>query len=314
MKVLVTGGTGFIGSHMAVSLSEQGYDVTICDNNFRGKVDKFIEGINLIEIDLTDKQQLIKLDTDYDCVYHFAAINGTGNFYKIPDKVLRVNTLCNINILDWCLENNIPKILSTSSSETYCANKEIPIPTPEKIEMTVDDIHNPRFSYSGSKIFGELLFINYNRMSDIDVKIVRPHNIYGARMGFEHVIPQVTKRIFDRENPFTIYGYNQTRSFCYIEDAVNQIKFVMEDNSEDIVFNIGSGKELEIRDLVEKMFSVCDYKPDSLTLEEPPQGSVNRRCPDMSLLKSKGHYIDSVSIDDGLKRTCNWYLNYYENV
>ena len=79
MKVLVTGGTGFIGSHMAVSLSEQGYDVTICDNNFRGKVDKFIEGINLIEIDLTDKQQLIKLDTDYDCVYHFAAINGTGN-------------------------------------------------------------------------------------------------------------------------------------------------------------------------------------------------------------------------------------------
>ncbi len=311
MKVLVTGGTGFLGSHMAVSLDRQGYDVTICDNNSRGKVDEFIDGIKMIEIDLTDKQQLSKLDTDYDCVYHFAAINGTGNFYKIPDKVLKVNTLCNINILDWCLENNIPKILSTSSSETYCSNKEIPIPTSEKIEMTIDDIHNPRFSYSGSKIFGELLFINYSRMNDIDVKIVRPHNIYGARMGFEHVIPQVTKRIFDREDPFTIYGCNQTRSFCYVDDAVDQIKFVMEHNSDDMIYNIGSGKELEIKTLVEKMFSVCNYEPNSLNLQIPPQGSVDRRCPDMTLLKSKGHYIDSVDIDDGLDITCNWYMEYY---
>ena len=79
------------------------------------------------------------------------------------------------------------------------------------------------------------------------------------------------------------------------------------------IYKVNLVKSLRPR-VLEKMFSVCNYKPDSLTLEEPPQGSVDRRCPDMGLLRSKGHYIDSVSIDGGLDRTCNWYLDYYENV
>ena len=314
MKVLITGGTGFIGSHMAYNLNKIGYDVTICDNNSRGKVDDFVKDINIIECDLTDKSQLDDLESDYDCVYHFAAINGTGNFYKIPHKVLRVNALTNINILDWCVKNNIPKILSTSSSEVYCANKEIKIPTSENVEMTIDDIYNPRFSYSGSKIFGELLFVNYKRMYDLDVKIVRPHNIYGPKMGFEHVVPQITKRIFDKENPFTIYGQNQTRSFCYIDDAVNQIKSVMEGGCDKILYNVGSGKEIKIKKLVKKMFSICEFEPDFLNFKDAPKGSVDRRCPDIALLKENNYYFDSVDIDEGLNKTCKWYLDYYKNV
>ena len=98
MKILVTGGTGFIGSYMANHLYKNGHDVTICDNNSRGVLDSFVSHLNFIECDLTDKSQLDKLDTDYDCVYHFAAINGTENFYNIPHIVLKVNKLININV------------------------------------------------------------------------------------------------------------------------------------------------------------------------------------------------------------------------
>ena len=100
MKILVTGGTGFIGSFMARYLAQKGNDVTICDNNFRGSIDKSISHLKFISCDLTKKQELDKLESDYDCVYHFAAINGTENFYNIPHKVLKVNTLININIID----------------------------------------------------------------------------------------------------------------------------------------------------------------------------------------------------------------------
>tara|TARA_Y100001963_G_scaffold4332_1_gene5677 strand:- start:1542 stop:2486 length:945 start_codon:yes stop_codon:yes gene_type:complete len=314
MKVLVTGGTGFIGSYMSKYLDEKGYDVTICDNNFRGKIDDFISGIKIIQIDLTDRLQLEKLDTDYDCVYHFAAVNGTENFYNIPHIVLRTNALSNINILDWCVDNNIKKVLSTSSSEVYCANKEIEIPTSENVEMTIDDIYNPRFSYSGSKIFGELLFVNYNKMYDMNVKIVRPHNIYGPRMGFEHVIPQITKRIVEKENPFTIYGARQTRSFCYIKDAIRQMNCVMEYDSDNMIYNVGSEKEVLIKDLVHNMFNICKYQPESIVNQDAPKGSVERRCPDMSLLKSQGFYQEYTNIEDGLEETCKWYMEFYNNV
>ena len=314
MKVLVTGGTGFIGSYMSKYLDEKGYDVTICDNNFRRKIDDFISGIKIIQIDLTDRLQLEKLDTDYDCVYHFAAVNGTELFYNIPHIVLRTNALSNINILDWCVDNNIKKVLSTSSSEVYCANKEIEIPTPENVEMTIDDIYNPRFSYSGSKIFGELLFVNYNKMYDMNVKIVRPHNIYGPRGGFEHVIPQITKRIVEKENPFTIYGARQTRSFCYIKDAIRQMNCVMEYDSDNMIYNVGSEKEVLIKDLVHNMFNICKYQPESIVNQDAPKGSVERRCPDMSLLKSQGFYQEYTNIEDGLEETCKWYMEFYNNV
>jgi nucleoside-diphosphate-sugar epimerase len=314
MKVLVTGGTGFIGSYLARYLDKIGYDVTICDNNSRGKLDDSVKDLKFIECDLTNKSDLEKLDTDYDYVYHLAAINGTPNFYEIPHLVLKVNTICNINILDWCVENNIKNILSASSSEIYASTDNIQIPTSEDVIASIDDVHNERFSYAGSKIFGELLFINYAKQYGLNTKIIRPHNIYGSRMGFEHVIPQVVRRIFDEESPFKIYGHYQTRSFCHINDCVKQIKNVMESKTNDIVFNVGSGKETNIRELVETIFDILNYDPYVL-LVDAPKGSTDRRCPDMSLLKSIGGYSDEVSLFDGLKETCEWYMwDCYEKI
>lgn len=309
MKILVTGGTGFIGSYVAKSLYSQGHNVTICDNNSRGVIDKSIKDIPTIICDLTNPKELDKLDTDYDCVYHFAAINGTGNFYKIPHMVLKVNTLANINILDWCLKNNIKKILSTSSSEVYAATPNKQIPTNESVNITIDDVYNSRYSYAGSKILGELLFLSYQKLG-LDVRIVRPHNVYGPRMGFDHVIPQVIERIYNKETPFKVYGPNQTRAFCYIDDAVNAFELIMNNpQCEGKIIHLGTNEETNILSLVEQLFNISNFSPE-VELVEPPEGSVERRCPDVSFLESIG-YSPKTTLQQGLTKSYDWYTNYF---
>ena len=261
MKILVTGGTGFIGSYMARHLSSRGHDVTICDNNSRGVMDDSIKNIKTIVCDLTKPQELKKLDTNYDCVYHFAAINGTDNFYKIPHLVLKVNTLANINILDWCLKHNIKKILSTSSSEVYAATPNKKIPTDESVNLTIDDVYNSRYSYAGSKILGELLFLSYQNLG-LDIRIVRPHNVYGPRMGFNHVVPQVIERIYKKETPFRVYGPNQTRAFCYIDDAINAFELIMNNpQCGGKIIHLGTNEETNILSLTKQLFKISNFNP-----------------------------------------------------
>ncbi len=301
MRILITGGTGFIGSHLANHLSKNN-DVTICDNNFRGRIDEFIRGITYIECDLTKEDEYKKLGT-FDYVYHFAAINGTRNFYEIPYNVLEVNTLININLIKWCRETEVKKVLYTSSSEVYASTKEKEIPTKEDVIVSIDNVYNPRWSYAGSKIFGELLFVN----SGINFSIVRPHNVYGPRMGYDHVIPEVIKRIFLKETPFKIYGANQTRSFCYIDDAVLMLDKIMNSQfSDGKIINLGVDDEISIDNLVYKIFSIFDYKPEVLKVLSK-DGSVDRRCPNIDLLTHITNITEFTSIESGLRKTCDWY-------
>jgi len=302
-RILITGGTGFIGSHLANYLIlNKDYDVTICDNNYRGKIDDFVSKIKYINCDLTKKEEYHKLG-DYDLVYHLAAINGTKNFYKIPYDVLKVNTLININLIEWCKEKNIQKILYTSSSEVYASTPSKIIPTTENVLVSIEDVHNPRWSYAGSKILGELMIVN----SGLNFSIVRPHNIYGPRMGYDHVIPEVISRILKKENPFKVYGPDQTRSFCFISDAVKMMEKIMNsDLSNSKIINLGVNDEIKIMDLINKLFQYFDYHP-KLEIVNSQDGSVTRRCPDVKLLKEIVGEIDNTSLSDGLRKTCEWY-------
>ena len=307
-KILITGGTGFIGSHLANYLIlDKDYDITICDNNYRGKNDDFVSKIKYIECDLTKKEEYKKLG-DYDVVYHLAAINGTKNFYKIPYDVLKINTLININLIEWCKEKSIKKILYTSSSEVYASTPSKSIPTKEDVLVSIEDVHNPRWSYAGSKILGELMIIN----SGLNFSIVRPHNIYGPRMGYDHVIPEVIFRILKKEDPFKIYGHDQTRSFCFIGDAVKMMEKIMNsDSSNSKIINLGVDDEITISDLVEKLFKYFKYFPE-IEIVNSQQGSVTRRCPDVSLLKQLVGKIDKTTLNDGIEKTCEWYKSNYE--
>lgn len=320
MKVLITGGAGFIGLHLAGHLSKQGYEVTVIDNFQRHKKDKDFEAligknVEFINADVTLPATFSSLGSNYDQIYHLAAINGTSNFYNIPDKVLRVGVLGTINILDWFARNKKGKLLFSSSSEAYSGGLKLmkskfPIPTPEEVPLVVDDPSNPRWSYGASKILGEVAVYSYAKVYGLNnFVIIRYHNIYGPRMGYEHVIPQFITRIIKKENPFTIYGGQETRSFCYIDDALKATKLVMESKETNgQTIHIGrSDDEIKILDVAKKLFKMAGINP-SLDVKPAPAGSPKRRCPDTTKLRKIG-FTAKTSLDYGLRKCYEWYKN-----
>ena len=316
-KVLITGGAGFIGYHLGKSLAENGYQVTLCDNLSRGKMDGELQrlcqqgSVQFITCDLTQTDGLNKLERDYAQVYHLAAINGTRYFYEMPHQVLRVNTLALINLLDWFIDTDCGKILFASSSEVYAGTARafgVPIPSPEDLCLSVDNVYNPRLSYAGSKIIGELFLINYSKVYKFPMTIIRYHNIYGPRMGYEHVIPEFCLRILKRNEPFAIHGGAESRAFCYIDDAIRATRLAMESaNTENEILHIGNpDEEITIAELANKMFDLFDFHP-SVDIAPAPEGCVNRRCPDIAKLTKLTGYKPEVDLVEGLEKTFNWY-------
>jgi UDP-glucuronate decarboxylase len=317
LKALVTGGAGFIGFHLSKYLLERDYEVTICDNLSRGRMDKDLEDLvvkkhlSFVKADLTDQSHLPRLENDYDLVYHLAAINGTSNFYKIPYEVLRVNVLSLLNVLEWIKDADCNRLVWLSSSETYgglAGVLDFPVPTAENVAVGISDVFNARFSYAASKIAGELLCINYARAHELKVSIVRPHNIYGPRMGYDHVVPQFIMRIMEKENPFKIRGSENTRSFCYVDDCVEAIRLIAESAVTDVqIFNVGNDKqEITMANLASKMFDLFGFHP-KVEVYPAPDGSVARRCPDIGKIRHLLSYEPRVDLEDGLQKTYLWY-------
>ena len=256
-NILVTGGAGFVAFYLAKFLADNTTDkVTVIDNLSRGRHDaEFSEfltkpNVRFIEADMTNTIFYSQLDNHYDEIYHLAAINGTKYFYEKPQEVLRVNILSLMNLLEWSTPENTGKLVFTSSSEAYAGTVKCFgeyknfMPSKEDIPLTIDDVFNARFSYGGSKLIGELLTVNYLRTKKVPFSIIRYHNIYAGRMGFEHVLPEFCKRIANKENPFKIFGGTETRAFCYVDDAVEATVAVMRSekcNTE--VIHVGNSKE-----------------------------------------------------------------------
>jgi len=324
-KILITGAAGFIGFHLAEYLSETPAEITVIDNLSRGREDSAFEcliqrkNVRYINADLTAADYYAQLDNYYDEIYHLAAVNGTKYFYEKPQEVLRVNILSLLFLLEWVRSDNCGKFLFTSSSEAYAgtisafpeAEKTL-VPTKEDIPLCIDDVFNERYSYGGSKLAGELLTINYMRSRKVPFSIVRYHNVYGPRMGFEHVIPEFCQRIYSEKNPFDIFGGEDTRAFCYISDAVAATKLVMESQlCNGQIIHIGnSGEEVRIAVLAGKMIRIANFDT-KLNLQPSRPGSVSRRCPDTRKLNSLTGFVPGVSLDEGLKLTLAWYLDYF---
>ena len=321
MKVLVAGGAGFVGYHLSKRLAAAGYDVTIADNFARGKRDEDflallkLPNIHLIEGDLSKREAWSALGGGYDQVYHLVSVNGTKLFYEMPHEVLRVGVSSTMHALDWFREENkkdSAKILYTSSNEAYASALEafgsLPLPTPENVPLVSADTYNPRWSYGGQKLIGELFFIHYAKAYNFRMSIVRPHNFYGPRAGYEHAIPGIITRVTQKQEPFEIFGSDETRSFCYIDDAVESIQMVMESKKADGgTYHIGTSVETNLGDLTEMILSTMQYSPKAKVLTTSPKGSVKRRLPDVSKIKNEIGWEARTPLKAGLKKTVEWY-------
>ncbi len=315
-KYFITGGSGFIGSAIVKNLINAGHQITVLDNNSRGSKEKigdfFLNKIKFIEGDIRDPKSFSDLE-DFDSIIHLAYVNGTKYFYEMPYDILDIAIRGMINVLDAIKKFNVPQLILASSSEVYQSANIIP--TPEDIPLTVPDIKNPRYSYGGGKIACELLAINYARQYNLDIRIFRPHNVYGPNMGFEHVIPEICKKIFDAQtknlNQIKIQGDGlDTRAFIYIDDFVEGVDIILDKGSPNEIYHIGSTQEITIRELFDKFINFSNGTFE-LVSEPRPLGSTNRRCPDTKKLNDLG-FKTATSLDVGLKSTYEWYIKKFK--
>ena len=325
MRIVVTGGCGFIGLALTRQLLRQAKEsdqIFLLDTMQRhgnsAEVERLLSNpqVVLIEADLTDHRIYNEIPVPVDRVYHLAAMVGVNIVEADPVGVMQTNTLSTMHLFNWFVENASPdaRLLFSSSSEIYSgaamAGFELPIPTPETVPAVISDLNHPRSSYAVTKIWGEV-YANYIASSTGRFIVsVRYHNIYGPGMGYEHVIPQIVGRVLSRENPFRVIAPDQTRSFCWIDDAVQATYLVMESEKAEsgLVVHIGNKQEeVKIGELYGMIFDLCDWQPEKVQQVPAPTGSVDRRCPDTDLLKNLTGYTPDTPLREGLNNTVAWY-------
>jgi UDP-glucose 4-epimerase/UDP-glucuronate decarboxylase len=314
-RVLVTGGAGFIGLRLVRALLERGDAVTLIDDFSRGRRDpelnRLLGDVELIEHDLTRPLPSERLGGGFRSVFHLVAVVGTRASAERPHDVLRINLGSALNVLDWVAANRPERLFLSSTSEVTDGAVRVglaAVPVGDDAPLVVPDIWQSRASYAVSKIASESLFLNLGRQSDVPVRIARYFNVYGPRMGHDHVIPQLIDRILDRRDPFAVYGAYQARSFCYVDDAVRAtLELVELPDREPIIASVGNDvEEIEIVDLVSRLFALAGYSAE-LQIHEPPAGSPDRRRPDLSRVRQLIGFEPQVPLDEGLRRTYEWY-------
>lgn len=320
MKILILGGSGFIGLNLAKQLNAKlkvDDQLILADNFSRGKDDsdfneflKQFPAIKLFDCDLTRAESFDVFEGVFDYVYLLASMVGVRNCELYPERVIQTNTNIILNTLNWMIKSSSKKIFFSSTSENYAGAYDfdiLEIPTPENVPLVITDIKNPRFSYAITKIWGEAAVTFYGQKYGFKTVIGRYHNVYGPRMGYDHVIPQLFKQLFSEPNVLKVMNPEHTRSFCYVSDAVKATIMLMEIDKTDIIVHIGDGRvETKIEDLAKKMIKIVG---SNIELESAPApvGSVSRRLPNTELLQSLTGFEPSVTLEKGLEETYLWY-------
>lgn len=298
-KILITGGTGFIGSAISNFFCNKGYKITILDNNSRGNLKRINinkNKINFIKGDITKYKDVFNAAKGKNYIFHLAAVNGTKFFYEKPDEVLDVACKGIINVIDASKKLKIKNIFLVSSSEVYhLPNK---IPTDEMEPIKIPNILNPRYSYAGGKILTELLGIN-NAKFFKKMIIIRPHNVYGNDMGYEHVIPELVEKVKKGKGSIKIKGSGlQTRSFIYIKDFVDAFYLIFKKGKHLNIYNIGTQEQLKILDLVKIIIKICKKKL-KIKKGKIAIGGTQHRTPNISKIKKLG-FKNKFNIRSGL--------------
>jgi dTDP-glucose 4,6-dehydratase len=305
MRVLVTGGAGFLGSHFCEFLVKEGYGVICMDNLITGNMD------NVASLSGNDKFRFIKHDVtnyiyvegDIDCVIHFASPASPVDYLKYPIQTLKVGSLGTHKALGFAKEKSA-RFLLASTSEVY--GDPLCNPQTEAYWGNVNPI-GPRGVYDEAKRFAEALTMAYHRCHGIDTKIARIFNTYGPRMRKNdgRVVPNFINQALENE-PLTVYGDgSQTRSFCYVSDMIEGIyKLMLSDINEPI--NLGNPEELCILEFAELILKIMD-STSKIEYKTIPQDDPKVRRPDITKARDLLDWNPKVRLEDGLEETIRWF-------
>jgi UDP-glucuronate decarboxylase len=302
-RVIVTGGAGFLGSHLCDSLLKKRGDVICIDNFFSGSKDNIRHLFSHPYFELIRHDVIHPVFLEVDKIYHLACPASPIHYQYNPIKTVKTNVMGTINMLG--LAKRIKaRILLSSSSEVYGDSKVHP-----QIESSWGNV-NPigiRSCYDEGKRVAETLMMDYHRQNKVDVKIVRIFNTYGPRMAINdgRVISNFIVQALRGED-LTVYGDgSQTRSFCFVSDLIEAIIKMMETENFMGPVNLGNPKEFAILELAEKILKLTKSKSKIVHKPLPPD-DPKRRCPDISLAKEKLGWAPKKDLEEGLSETIEY--------
>ena len=299
-RVLITGGGGFIGSHLADALIAGGHEVLCLENFFTGRKDNISHLLDNHRFELIRHDVVEPILLEVDWIFNLACPASPVHYQYNPVKTVKTNVLGAMNMLGLAKRVKA-RILQASTSEVYGDPKVHP--QTEDYWGHVNPI-GLRSCYDEGKRLAETLMMDYHRKSEVDVRIVRIFNTYGPRMAFDdgRVVSNFVLQAL-RDKPITVYGDgSQTRSFCYVSDMVSGMMAMMENEGFIGPVNLGNPGEFTIMELAQKVIAATGSKSEIVHRELPPDDPVQRR-PDISLAKKELGWEPKVSLDEGLEAT-----------
>ncbi|HZF99007.1 MAG TPA: UDP-glucuronic acid decarboxylase family protein [Pseudoxanthomonas sp.] len=304
-RAVVTGGAGFLGSHLCARLLRDGYEVLALDNLITGSISNLqpLLGNGSIKFVHHDVTQPIELDAD--CIFNLACCASPQHYQADPEKTMRTCLDGAFNTLQQARRNGA-KIFQASTSEVY-GEPEVH-PQKESYRGAVNPI-GPRACYDEGKRCAEAAFFDYHRMYGVQIKVGRIFNTYGPMMQVEdgrvvsNLIVQALKNA-----PLTIHGDgSQTRSFCYVDDLIEGIVRLMDSGPEFTgPVNLGNPTEVTVLELAQRVINLTGSR-SKLVYKPMPVDDPTRRCPDIALARETLGWAPRVSLDEGLRRTIAWF-------
>ncbi len=308
-KVLLTGADGFIGSHLAECLVESGFEVKalVQYNSFNswGWLDEtnLQDKIEIVEGDIRDPEFCNKICRNAENLIHLAALISIPYSYSSVQSYIDTNVTGTNNICNAALNNNLSRVLVTSTSEVYGTAKYVPI----------DENHplQPQSPYSASKIAADSIALSYLNSFNLPITIVRPFNTYGPRQSARAIIPTVICQILNNEKEIHLGDTSPTRDLSFVTDTCNGFIEILKNNETiGMTLNLGSGTEISINSLVDKISSIIG-KDILIKVDEnrirPENSEVYRLLSNSNLFRKITGYKNKKTIEEGLKETIEWF-------
>jgi UDP-glucuronate decarboxylase len=301
MRILITGGAGFLGSHLCEKLIELGHEVVALDNLYTGEKKKIVSVINHPNFEFVRQDVTSPLNFEVDAIMNLACPASPVHYQKFPVQTIKTSVLGAINVLDLANRLQVP-VFQASTSEVY--GDPVISPQNEEYWGNVNPI-GIRACYDEGKRSAETLFFDFHRQYETKIKVARIFNTYGPRMSFNdgRVVSNFIVQAL-RNEPITIYGDgSQTRSFCFVDDLIEGfIKLMFSGDDVTGPINLGNPTEFTMLELAEKVINKTGSK-SRIAFSELPQDDPKQRKPDISKAKEILGWSPKISLDEGLDVT-----------